>query len=189
MSNRPTGCSFVLDDVGWSIICQPMRFRSKFMATIPGAVAWYVWVDLRYRMPGRNLRTYRAASSMYGWTDRRLRGSRRLLINVSERPWFEFYWSFWRLYKSSNGVESERKESGSNRRRNRNVDGISFGRHSGAMKRIFESEVIYRLITDQLFQAERDGRSRLCARACPDRFISNIYREVRNEAIPSRHRR
>lgn len=92
--------------------------------------------------------------------------------------------------KSSNGVESERKESGSNRRRNRNVDGISFGRrHSGAMKRIFESEVIYRLITDQLFQAERDGRSRLCARACPDRFISNIYREVRNEAIPSRHRR
>lgn len=60
LTNRPTGCSFVRSRWrGWSIICQPMRFRSKFVATIR-AVAWYVAVDLRYRMPERNLRTYRA---------------------------------------------------------------------------------------------------------------------------------
>lgn len=111
---------------------------------------------------------------MYGWTDRWLRGSRRLLINVSERSWLEFYWSL-TLQRLSNGVESERKESGTNRRRNRNVDGISFG-HSGAMKRIFESEVIYRLITDQLFQAGRDGRSRLCTRVSRSIYFEYISR-------------
>lgn len=57
-TDRPVVRCFVLDDVGWSIICQPMRFRSKFVAI--RAVAWYVSVDLPYRMPRRNLRTYRA---------------------------------------------------------------------------------------------------------------------------------
>lgn len=44
------------------------------------------------------------------------------------------------------------------------------------MKRIFESEVIYRLITDQLFQAERDGRSRLCARVSRSIYFEYISR-------------
>lgn len=44
------------------------------------------------------------------------------------------------------------------------------------MKRIFESEVIYRLITDQLFQAGRDGRSRLCTRVSRSIYFEYISR-------------
>lgn len=56
------------------------------------------------------------------------------------------------------------------------------------MKRTFESEE-YRLITDQLFQSERDGFARVCTRVPIDLFQVCIERLAGTRAIPSRDRR